>query len=88
DVFAGPADTGVPSPAVQWTLFKMGEAVLDRCPFVKKIHIYMPNIHNLPVNLKPFGLKNTHPHGEIFLPTDEPHGIIEATLTRTPSSRL
>ncbi|CAK4082658.1 unnamed protein product [Aphanomyces euteiches] len=89
ETFAGPADTGVPSPAVQYTLFKMGEAVLQRCPFVTKIHIYMPNIHNLPVNLAPFGLKNLHPHGEIFLPTDEPHGIIEATITRTETaSRL
>ncbi len=89
DAFAGPADIGVPSPAVQYTLYKMGEAVLHAMPRVSRIELYMPNIHNLPINLTHFGLPNEHPHGEIFLPTDEPHGMIKATVVRTaPPSRL
>ncbi|DAZ94305.1 TPA: hypothetical protein N0F65_012074 [Lagenidium giganteum] len=85
DTFAGPSDIGCESPAVQYTLYKMGQAVLDQCPFVKEITITMPNVHNLPVDLTRFGLKNIHPHGEVFLPTDEPHGIIKATMSRATS---
>ncbi|KDO24853.1 urate oxidase [Saprolegnia parasitica CBS 223.65] len=88
DVFAGPSDVGVASPAVQSTLFQMGEAVLARIPSICRIELYMPNIHNLPINLAHFGLPNLHPHGEVFLPTDEPHGMIRATLQRSPTSRL
>ena len=32
------------------------------------------------VDLSPFGLNNDN---EVFLPTDEPHGLIEATLTKS-----
>lgn len=85
ETFAGPSDVGVPSPAVQYTLYKMGEAVLERCPYVKDIKIAMPNIHNNPIDLARFGCKNIHPHGEVFLPTDEPHGIISATMVRSAS---
>jgi urate oxidase len=85
DAFGGPSDVGVDSPAVQYSLYKMGEAVLAKVPTVKEITINMPNIHNLPVDLSKFGLKNIHPHGEIFLPTDEPHGIIQATISRSNS---
>ncbi|KAG7394768.1 hypothetical protein PHYBOEH_004674 [Phytophthora boehmeriae] len=85
ETFAGPSDVGVPSPAVQFTLYKMGEAVLQKCPYVKDIKITMPNIHNIPIDLARFGCKNIHPHGEVFLPTDEPHGIISATMVRSTS---
>ena len=88
EAFAGPSDSGVDSPAVQYTLYKMGESVLAKNSNVRQITINMPNVHNLPVDLSRFGLKNIHPHGEIFLPTDEPHGIIEATIARSTSSRL
>jgi urate oxidase len=82
DVFAGPADIGSPSPAVQYSLFKMGEAVLHKYPNIVDITMNMPNVHNLPYDQSKFGLHNEHPHGEIFVPVDEPHGIIEATVTR------
>ena len=35
--------------------------------------------HYLPIDLSRLGRENRR---EIFLPTDEPHGQIEATLTR------
>ncbi|MBM3762650.1 MAG: urate oxidase [Acidobacteria bacterium] len=67
------------SKAVQETLFAMGDAVLSKQPEIEEIRLTMPNKHYLPVRLTPFGLENRN---EVFLPTDEPHGSIEALLTR------
>ena len=67
------------SPSVQATLFQMGEAALETAPEVSRITLAMPNKHCLLANLAPFGLENKN---EIFIPTDEPHGQIEATVTR------
>jgi urate oxidase len=68
------------SPSVQNTLYLMGQAVLEHIPELKSIELSMPNKHYLPINLNPFQLENRN---EIFLPTDEPHGQIEALITRT-----
>ena len=57
----------------------MGQAVIDSVDEVASIHLVMPNKHHLPDNLAPFGLENRN---EIFVPTDEPHGLIEGTVTR------
>ena len=67
------------SPSLQNTLYEMGGAALAAAPEIAEIHLAMPNKHYLPVNLKPFGLENEN---EIFLPTDEPHGQIEARIRR------
>ncbi len=67
------------SPSVQTTLFQMGEAALAACAQIDRVHLAMPNKHYPPIDLSRFGRENRH---EIFLPTDEPHGQIEATLTR------
>ena len=67
------------SPSVQTTLFQMGESALAACPEIRLIHLAMPNKHYLPIDLGRFGRENRN---EIFLPTDEPHGQIEATLSR------
>ena len=67
------------SPSVQATLFEMGEAVLKTVKEISKISIAMPNKHCLLLNLAPFGLENQN---ELFVPTDEPHGQIEATISR------
>jgi urate oxidase len=67
------------SRGVQHTLYAMGEAILDRVDAIAEIHIAMPNRHCLLVDLAPFGMENPN---EVFLPIDEPHGLIEATLTR------
>jgi urate oxidase len=67
------------SESVQHTLYAMGQAVLDRIDDVTAIRLVMPNKHHLPVDLSPFGLENRN---EIFVPTDEPYGLIEATLVR------
>jgi urate oxidase len=67
------------SASVQHTMYAMGEAVLVRVPDVVDIHLVMPNKHHLPVDLSPFGLENRN---EIFVATDEPFGLIEATIAR------
>ena len=67
------------SPSVQATLFQMGGAALKAAPEISKVHIAMPNKHCLLINLKPFGLENKN---ELFVPTDEPHGQIEGTVSR------
>lgn len=67
------------SLSVQHTLYAMGEAVLEKFPEIEEIALSMPNIHYLPVDLARLGLENGN---QIFLPTDEPHGLIEARLSR------
>ena len=74
DVFADHA-----SKSVQHTLYAMGEAVLKDVPQVEDIEIVMPNRHYLLADLSRFGQNNPN---EIFVPTDEPHGTIEARLRR------
>lgn len=67
------------SLSVQHTLYAMGEAVLEKFPDVTDISFSLPNIHCLPVDFTRFGLENDN---RIFVPTDEPHGLIEAHLSR------
>jgi urate oxidase len=67
------------SGSLQHTLYAMGEAVLASFDEVTEIHFSLPNKHYLLVDLSRFGLEN---NGEVFLPTDEPHGLIEATVRR------
>lgn len=67
------------SLSVQHTLFAMGEAVLARLDGIEEITLTMPNRHCLLVTLEPFGQDNPN---EIFVPTDEPHGYIEARIVR------
>ena len=67
------------SRSVQHTLHAMGRAVVDNVDAVTAIRLVMPNKHHLPVDLTPLGLQNRN---EIFVPTDEPYGLIEATVMR------
>jgi len=67
------------SKSVQHTLFDMGKAALDAAPEIARIRLTMPNLHHLLADLSPFGLDNPN---HIFVPVDEPHGYIEATVER------
>jgi urate oxidase len=67
------------SMSVQHTLFDMGEAALDAAPEIARITLMMPNLHHLLADLSPFGQDNPN---HIFVPIDEPHGSIEATIER------
>ena len=67
------------SLSVQQTLFAMAEAALAHTDILDEIYLLMPNKHNLLVDLSRFGQDNPN---HIFVPTDEPHGTIEATVHR------
>ncbi|KAA1259531.1 Uricase [Rubripirellula obstinata] len=67
------------SPSVQRTLHEMAEAVLDSCPAISEITLNMPNQHHIPADIAKLGLQN---HNDIFVPTPEPFGVIEATIRR------
>jgi urate oxidase len=67
------------SMSVQHTLFDMGKAALEAAPEIARIHLSLPNLHHLLADLTPFGLDNPN---HIFVPIDEPHGTIEATIER------
>jgi urate oxidase len=67
------------SESVQHTLWAMGEAVFAERPEVARIHLALPNLHHLLVDLEPFGMDNPL---QVFVSTSEPHGLIEATLER------
>jgi urate oxidase len=74
EVFANHA-----SKSVQHTLYAMAERVLEEIREVEEVELTLPNKHCLLVDLSPFGQDNPN---EIFVPTDDPHGYIEARLTR------
>jgi urate oxidase len=67
------------SRSVQHTLYAMAESVIDNVPDVEEISLSLPNRHHLLVDLRPFGLENDN---EIFVATEEPYGLIEATVRR------
>lgn len=67
------------SQSLQHTLYAMGEAVLNNFDNVSEIHLSLPNKHFHLVDLAPLGMDNP---GTVFVPTDEPHGLIEATLRK------
>jgi urate oxidase len=67
------------SLSVQHTLYAMGQVVLDSIDAVATITLEMPNRHHLPVDLTRFGMANRN---EIFVATEEPYGLIKATLSR------
>lgn len=71
------------SPSVQATLFQMAEAAFKACPEIDEIAITMPNQHHLPTNLAALGLASAN---AVFIPTDEPHGLISAVVRREPTS--
>ena len=68
------------SASVQHTLNAMGEAALAGVPEIASIRLSLPNKHHLLVDLGRFGLENNN---EIFVATEEPYGLIEATIRRS-----
>jgi len=68
-----------PSESVQHTMYAMAEGALQRCAEITEIHLTMPNKHHIPFDLSRLGLENRN---EVFVPTDEPYGLIEATIRR------
>lgn len=72
------------SRALQETLYLMGRAVLEAHDEIERISFEAPNKHHFLVDLEPFGLDNP---GEVFIATDRPYGLIEATVMRDDEDR-
>jgi urate oxidase len=70
---------GHDSRSVQHTLYAMAQAALDACADITEITMSLPNRHHLLVDLTSFGLDNPN---EVFVATDQPYGLIEATVSR------
>jgi len=70
------------SESVQHTLYAMAEAAIAAAASVIEITLTLPNRHHLLVDLTPFGLDNPN---EVFVATDQPYGLIEATVRRSNS---
>ena len=68
------------SESVQHTLYAMAETALNACDQIGEISLSMPNKHHLVFDVSRFGIENRN---EIFVPTDEPYGLIEATVRRS-----
>lgn len=77
ETFFGPPRGGVYSAGVQATLYAMGCAVIARVGAMTSITLKLPNLHflpSLPANI-PF-------ENDVYVATSEPHGMIEATVSR------
>lgn len=91
DAFFGPPKGGVYSPSVQYTLYQMGSLVLERVPQIQSVFLNMPNLHFLPVNPPGSKYQGTNLEDDTYHATSEPHGNIEAVVTRKgfqPHSRF
>lgn len=71
------------SLGVQQTLKDMGDAALAACNMIDSISFTLPNLHRIPFNLDPFGLKFEN---DIYVATDEPFGLIKGTIAREQKS--
>jgi urate oxidase len=67
------------SPSVQFTLRRMGRAVLKAVEAIERVDLSLPNRHHLLVDLSRFGMENPN---EVFHATTEPYGLIEGTVER------
>lgn len=67
------------SQSLQHTLYAMGEAILGNFENISEIHLSLPSKHFYLADLAPLGMDNP---GTVFLPADEPHAAIEATLKK------
>ncbi|PRQ55504.1 putative factor independent urate hydroxylase [Rosa chinensis] len=82
DTFYGPPKEGIYSPSVQSTLYDMAKTVLKSFPDIAAVQLKMPNLHFLPVNLSNKDGTIVKFEDDVYVPTDEPHGSIQATLSR------
>jgi urate oxidase len=67
------------SPSVQFTLQRIGEAVLRAVEAIERVHLSLPNRHHLLYDLERFGITNDN---VVFHASAEPYGLIEGTVAR------
>ena len=78
EAFYGPAKGGVYSPSVQYTLFQMAKCAIQNVPEIESVFLNMPNLHFLPCTPATSRFED-----DVYIATSEPHGNIEAMVTRT-----
>ncbi|KAI9646891.1 hypothetical protein NHQ30_004891 [Ciborinia camelliae] len=75
------------SPSVQNTMYKMCGSILEAVPEVETVDYSLPNKHYFEIDLSWHkGLKNTGKDAEVYAPQSGPNGLINVTVTRSPTS--
>lgn len=67
------------SRSMQHLLYAMGETVLESYGDIDEIRLSLPDRGHFPADLSAIGLSN---EAEIFMPSEEPFGPVEATIKR------
>jgi urate oxidase len=67
------------SESVQHSIWLMANAMLAAEPGIAEVSMRLPNLHHWIVDMTPFG----QPSGDIFVATEQPYGLIEATVRRS-----
>ena len=67
------------SESVQHTIWIIANEMLEAEPGVSEVTLRLPNLHHWIVDLAPFGQQS----GDIFVATEQPYGLIEATVRRS-----
>ena len=67
------------SESVQQTIWIVANAMLEAEPGIASVSMKLPNLHHWVVDMTPFG----QPSGDIFVATEQPYGLIEATVRRS-----
>jgi urate oxidase len=67
------------SESVQHSIWVMANAMLEAEPGIGEVTMRLPNLHHWIVDLTPFGQRS----GDIFVATEQPYGLIEATVRRS-----
>ena len=73
------AFAGTHSLALQQTLYRMGETVLERFGEVAEVRLSLPNRHHFLQDLSAFGLDNPD---VVYHADDRPYGLIEGIVER------
>ena len=67
------------SESVQHSIWLMASAMLEAEPGIEHVTMRLPNLHHWIVDMTPFGQTN----GDIFVATEQPYGLIDATVRRS-----
>ena len=67
------------SESVQHSIWRIATVMLEAEPGIEHVTMRLPNLHHWIVDLTPFGQVS----GNIFVATEQPYGLIEATVRRT-----
>jgi len=67
------------SESVQHSIWLIATAMLEAEPGIAHVTMRLPNLHHWIVDLTPFGQAS----GDIFVATEQPYGLIEATVRRS-----